>query len=121
VPPLTYSISGFVNGDTKAVIEGAPVLSTIATSSSTPGNYAITVSQGTLAAGRYTFKFVPGTLTVSPWSNWLRNSRSPSSCKVRPGSRTYLTVLCFANREVANLVASHFKTLHVANSRSDIT
>lgn len=66
VPPLTYTITGFVNGDTQAdATTGAPALSTTATSASTPGSYPITVSAGTLAAARYNFNFVDETLTVN--------------------------------------------------------
>ena len=66
-PTLTYQISGFVNGDTQAVVSGAPALSTTATTGSPAGNYPITVSAGTLAAANYDFpaaNLVPGTLTV---------------------------------------------------------
>ncbi len=64
-PTLTASISGLVNGDTAAVVSGAPVLSTTATTGSSPGNYPITISAGTLAAANYTFAFVNGTLSVT--------------------------------------------------------
>jgi hypothetical protein len=56
VPPLTYTLTGFVNGDTQATaVTGAAVLSTTATSASTPGDYPITFSLGTLAAKNYSF------------------------------------------------------------------
>ncbi len=62
---LTYTISGFVNGDTQAsATTGAPALSTTATTSSPTGSYPITIAQGTLAASNYNFTFVNGTLTV---------------------------------------------------------
>jgi len=64
VPPLTYAISGFVNGDTTTVVSGAPMLSTTATATSPVGTYPITVSQGTLSAANYTFNFVNATLQV---------------------------------------------------------
>lgn len=63
---FTYSIQGYVNGDTASVVSGAPVLSTTATQSSPLGPYPITATIGTLAAANYTFAFVPGTLTVQP-------------------------------------------------------
>ncbi len=66
LPALTYAYSGFVNGDTAAVISGAPALSTTATSASGAGSYHITVSQGTLAAANYDFLYVNGTLTIAP-------------------------------------------------------
>ena len=66
VPTLTYTITGFVNGDTQSsATTGTPSLSTTATSSSAVGNYPITITAGTLASTRYTFTFVNGTLNVT--------------------------------------------------------
>ncbi len=53
--PLTYTITGFVNGETTAVVSGSPIVSTTAMSTSAPGNYPITITLGTLAAANYTF------------------------------------------------------------------
>ncbi|MGA2351413.1 MAG: MBG domain-containing protein, partial [Terracidiphilus sp.] len=64
-PTFTPSYSGFVNGDTSAVLTGTPSLTTTATVSSAAGSYAITVAAGTLAATNYSFSFVNGTLTVN--------------------------------------------------------
>jgi hypothetical protein len=67
VPALTYTITGFVNGDTTTALGGAPVLTTTASSASGVGNYTITVSPGTLAATNYDFPtLVAGTLRVTP-------------------------------------------------------
>jgi hypothetical protein len=64
-PPLTYVISGFVNGETAAVVSGAPTLGVAATPSSPPGDYPINVAQGTLSAANYLFTpLVAGVLTV---------------------------------------------------------
>jgi hypothetical protein len=66
VPALTYSITGFVNGDTeKSANAGAPRLTTTATSKSAPGAYPIYVAAGTLASANYIFALVSGTLTVT--------------------------------------------------------
>ncbi len=65
LPPLTASITGFVNGDGPSVVSGAPVLTTTATAMSPPGNYPITVSAGTLAAANYSFTPVAGTLVLT--------------------------------------------------------
>jgi MBG domain (YGX type)/WD40-like Beta Propeller Repeat len=65
-PSLTYTISGFVGGDTSAVVSGSAACSTTATASSPAGTYPITCTVGTLSAPGYIFAtFVPGTLTVS--------------------------------------------------------
>jgi hypothetical protein len=67
VPTLTYTISGFVNGDTASVVSGAPVLTTTATSSSPPGTYPIYVNRGSLNAANYAFgPTVNGVLTITP-------------------------------------------------------
>jgi len=56
VPPLTYTLTGFVNGDIAATaVTGAAVLTTTATSASTPGDYPIVFALGTLAAKNYSF------------------------------------------------------------------
>jgi hypothetical protein len=63
-PPLTYTPSGFVNGDTPATAyAGAPALST-APANSGAGLYPINAAAGTLASANYSFNFVAGTLTV---------------------------------------------------------
>jgi hypothetical protein len=67
VPPLTYTLTGFVNGDTAASsVTGTPVLSTTATSTSPPGKYPITGTLGTLASHNYDFTAVNGVMTVLP-------------------------------------------------------
>jgi hypothetical protein len=66
-PPLTYIITGFVNGETAAAATaGAPVLSTPAKLTSVVSNYPIVISKGTLAAVNYVFAFTNGVLAVTP-------------------------------------------------------
>jgi hypothetical protein len=66
-PTLTYTITGFVNGDTIAVVSGAAACTTTATATSplSGSPYPISCTQGTLSAANYTFTFMPGTLTVN--------------------------------------------------------
>jgi len=64
-PPLTYAITGFVNGETSAVLSGTPDLSTTAVTGSLAGTYPIMVALGTLTATNYSFNFINGTLTVT--------------------------------------------------------
>jgi hypothetical protein len=65
-PPLTYGVTGYVNGDTSSILSGVPGLSTTAVMSSIVGNYPITITQGTLAANsNYTFALVNGVLQVT--------------------------------------------------------
>ena len=72
-PPLTYTLSGLVNGDTASVVSDAPDLSTTATIDSPNGQYPITIAVGTLSAANYDFTTVAGTLTVTD----RRPPRSP--------------------------------------------
>ena len=88
-PVLTYGLSGFVNGDTQAAVTGAPVLSTSATATSAPGNYAIAIQAGTLAAANYTFALAGGTLSITPAST--ATSLAPSATTVNPGQSVSLT------------------------------
>jgi hypothetical protein len=65
-PGFSYNITGFVNGNTLAVVSGAPALSTKAVLNSPAGSYPITAAIGTLSAPpNYAFTFVNGTLTVN--------------------------------------------------------
>ena len=64
-PSFGYSITGFVNSDTSAVVSGSPVITTSAVRTSAPGSYATNVAQGTLSAANYNFLLVGGTLTVT--------------------------------------------------------
>ena len=61
-----YTITGFVAGDTSAVVSGNPVITTSAGAHPAAGSYPIQISAGTLSAPNYTFAFVPGTLQVTP-------------------------------------------------------
>ena len=61
---LTATITGFVGGETPALLSGAPQLSTAANTASLPGAYPITVDLATLSAPNYTFVAADGTLTV---------------------------------------------------------
>ncbi|MGC1830772.1 MAG: MBG domain-containing protein, partial [Candidatus Acidiferrales bacterium] len=65
LPSFTYTITGFVNGDTSAVVSGTATEATTATSASPVGTYPITFSTELLAAANYTFTYVNGTLTIS--------------------------------------------------------
>jgi hypothetical protein len=68
-PAFAASLSGFKNSETLAMsgVSGTASCSSAATgSSSVPGPYAITCTQGTLAAGNYDFTvFVDGNLTIT--------------------------------------------------------
>jgi hypothetical protein len=65
LPSFSYTITGFVNGDTSAVVSGTAAETTTATSTSPPGTYPITFSTEALTAANYTFTYVNGTLTIT--------------------------------------------------------
>jgi putative lipoic acid-binding regulatory protein len=64
-PVLTVSYSGFVNGETLAVLSGVPDVTTSADTNSPIGSYEIMASLGSLSNANYTFGFSNGTLTVT--------------------------------------------------------
>jgi hypothetical protein len=64
-PKTSYTTSGFMNGETSAVISGVPSIATQASSTSSAGVYAITVSVALLSAKNYTFTAVNGSVTVN--------------------------------------------------------
>jgi hypothetical protein len=63
-PVLTSSISGFVNGESAAVLSGTLDVSTPALQTSPAGSYPIVIAPGTISAANYSFSFAGGTLTV---------------------------------------------------------
>jgi hypothetical protein len=66
IPKLTYTLTGFVNGDTASVVSGAPVETTTAKQGSAVGKYAIDITAGTLTAANYGgFVMVNGTLSIT--------------------------------------------------------
>lgn len=62
-PTLISGITGYVNGDTSAVVTSQPSLSTTAVTNSPVGTYPITAAGG--AAANYTFAYVAGALTIN--------------------------------------------------------
>lgn len=62
-PAFTFRYSGFVNGETAAVLTTQPTC-TVMGAHSTPGTYPITCSGG--ADENYSFTYVNGALTVAP-------------------------------------------------------
>ncbi len=102
VPALSYTTTGFVNGDTAAVLTGAPAETTTGTSTSAIGFYPITISQGTLTAANYSFTFTAGVLTIkaigiaatpaiNPPVGTFSTSLSVSISDSTPGAMIYYT------------------------------
>jgi gliding motility-associated-like protein len=63
-PALTAIYTGFVNGETSAVITTKPTITTSATNASGVGNYPVTASGA--VASNYTIAYAAGTLSISP-------------------------------------------------------
>jgi F0F1-type ATP synthase epsilon subunit len=64
-PTFAFTITGFVNGETSAVVSGSPSCTSVDATSAV-GSYPIVCSIGTLSAANYSFAFVNGTLTITP-------------------------------------------------------
>ena len=67
-PAFTATITGYVNGESASVITGSADLATLADTNSVVGTYPITAAIGSLTATNYTFSFVDGTLTITPYA-----------------------------------------------------
>jgi len=67
VPTLTYTITGYVNGEDETEITGEPTISTSYTSSTPVASspVAITAAVNTLTAANYSFVFVNGSITIN--------------------------------------------------------
>jgi sugar lactone lactonase YvrE len=65
-PAFTYTITGFVNGDTASVVGGSATLASTDTPTSPAGStFPITFASQGLTATNYTFVYVAGTLTIT--------------------------------------------------------
>lgn len=98
VPPLTATLTGFVNGQTSttAGITGTPALATTATKNSPAGTYPIMVSLGSLSSTNYSFSsFVNGTLTITKASG-RKSKLSNLSVRSDAGSGDETLIVGFA-------------------------
>jgi hypothetical protein len=92
-PTFTYRIGENVPGfvDIPSIVSGVPVLTTTATPSSPPGTYPIVPSVGTLVSPVYYFKFINGTLTVTPPGSFTITA-NPSSLTIPTGMSRQATI-----------------------------
>jgi hypothetical protein len=65
VSNVTYTVTGFVNGQTKSVLSGVAEFTTTATASSPVATYPISYKVGSLTAKNYVLTGVNGTFTVN--------------------------------------------------------
>lgn len=63
IPTLTFTYSGFVNGESASVLNTEPTISTVADLNSNAGAYAITLNGG--SAENYAFNLIDGELTIN--------------------------------------------------------
>ena len=77
-PEFTYTVSGFVNDETEAVMTTIPTVSTTATAASGAGTYAIKASGA--VAPNYSFSYTDGTRTVT---------KAPLKATVKDATRVY--------------------------------
>jgi hypothetical protein len=101
-PAFTYTITGYVNGDTVAVVSGTATETTTATSTSPGGTYPISFSTESLTAASYTFNYVNGTLTVSAAPTVVLTTTAKLA-KVLGGYQATITVLNSGTGPAANV------------------
>lgn len=77
LPKLIYSITGFVDRDTVAVVRGKPIETTTAKVGSLPGAYPITIRLGTLSTANYRFEMKDGELTIKPLGTLAKPTFDP--------------------------------------------
>jgi gliding motility-associated-like protein len=75
-PLLTYTISGFVNSETDAVLDQLPAIETTALESSPAGEYPLVLSGG--SDNCYTYIYIPGVLTITSISQVITFVDVPS-------------------------------------------
>ncbi len=64
-PTLTYTVTGYVNGESASVLTGAPTIATTASATSNVGDIAITATANTLTASNYSLSYANGTLSIT--------------------------------------------------------
>ncbi|GAB5523402.1 MAG: hypothetical protein Roseis2KO_12740 [Roseivirga sp.] len=114
LPALTFSYSGFINGDDPSDIT-APTISSVATATSGAGNYEILLSGG--ASTKYALQLENGTLTIG---------KAELSVAINDQSMTYGQELPqftagyqgFINAADASQVSQEIQLSSVANSNS---
>ncbi len=111
-PTFTYTITGFKNNETEAVLAGSPVLTTDADASSSVGSYNVLVDVNSLSSANYTFEAQDGVLTIDQAATasdltvspiWVQVgeqvSLTSSVLEVAPGSGTPTGTVTFMDGE----------------------
>jgi MBG domain (YGX type)/Bacterial Ig-like domain (group 3)/Putative Ig domain/Dockerin type I domain len=120
-PTLTYTPSGFVNGDTSASLTTQPTVSTTATTNSPIGSYSLTASGA--VDSNYTISYVAGTLAItgtppevtglfvtgSSWNSAFKTSLVNNSL----GNATYGYALQTGSSQLSTLPWTNINTIEV--------
>ena len=127
-PLFAYTITGFVNGDTSAVLSGAPSITTTASNRSGMGTYPIAVGTGSLAAVNYVFTGVGATLTVTgnppqvilfaPLPNFVSGAQYQLSARTTTGLPVSYSVTGPANVTGSTLTVTGPGTVSVTAMRA---
>ncbi len=102
LPKLTYTASGFKNGDAAKVLSGSPAETTTAKEFSAVGQYPIAIAAGSLKAVNYKFSFKNGILTITslgkaappafkPAQGTYASTQTVTITDATPGSVIYYT------------------------------
>jgi len=116
-PTLTVNYSGFVNGETAAILTTQPLIRTTATTTSVAGSYPITVSGA--AAANYAFTYVAGTLTVNAPTLVFNviPAQVYGNADLSPGAISNLPITyTSSNQSVATIVAGNIHIIGVGVS-----
>jgi uncharacterized protein (TIGR03437 family) len=119
LPAFTATYSGFVNGDTSAVLSGSPDLTTTANAGSPVGTYPIAAAVGTLSAANYNFTFVSGTLTVTKAALIVVANNQTRTYGTANPALTY-TFAGFVNGDTASVISGTPALSTSANSGSPV-
>ena len=79
-PDFSYTVTGFVNGETIEVLDALPEITTIATQLSPAGTYPINISGG--SDNNYDYTYINGTLTITKISQVIAFTRIPATLLV---------------------------------------
>ncbi len=106
-PSFTATVTGFVNGDTSALVTGSANFTTNATLTNgnpNAGSWTITPALGSLSAGNYTFgTFNTGTLTVNKPA--LTVTTNPQTITYGTAPSNSATITGFVNGDTAAVVS----------------
>lgn len=102
-PTFSYAYSGFVNSETKSVLDTEPTIACEATTTSSAGSYAISATSG--ADDCYEMVYTPGTLTVTRAS---LAATAGSKTKLYGTNNPTLTITYagFVNSETSTVLAT---------------